>query len=258
LAEDAVINQRVAVGFLEQQGHDVTIANDGREAVEATRSKTFDVVLMDLQMPNMDGCAATKMIRAEEDSSGRHIPIIAMTAAAMKGDRERCLEAGMDNYITKPIDPEQLREALAEYVARKSDPAPSVESTDEDQDDQDPKAKTMDNTDSDIWDIEIACQRIPGGRESLKEMAELFLLESQQLREMIRTGLAAGDVKSVERHAHTLKSSANLFAADRVASSARRLEELGRNAELGEAREALAELEDELSRFQACLQSQLG
>jgi signal transduction histidine kinase/CheY-like chemotaxis protein len=257
LAEDGVINQRVAVGFLKQQGHDVTIANDGREAVEATQREAFDVVLMDLQMPNMDGCAATKVIRAEEDSTGRHIPIIAMTAAAMKGDRERCLEAGMDNYISKPIDPEQLRDALAEYVARKSEDAQSNKPAQENQDDSDQKETTMDNTDSDIWDIELACQRIPGGRSSLDEMAQLFLGESQQLLEKIRTSISANDVPGVERHAHTLKSSANLFAADRLTSAARRLEEMGRNEQLGEVGEALAELEDEVARFQSCLRSQL-
>ena len=113
LVEDGFVNQRVAVGLLERMGHCVEVAENGQIAVDAWREKDFDVVLMDWQMPVMDGKEATRVIRKEEQASGNHIPIFAMTAAAMKGDRERCLEAGMDDYISKPIDPEALSRTLA-------------------------------------------------------------------------------------------------------------------------------------------------
>ncbi len=111
LAEDGLINQEVAVGLLKMRGHDVAIANNGEEAVDAVGRQPFDVVLMDLEMPEMDGLEAATAIRAKELSGG-HVPIIAMTAHAVKGFRQRCLEAGMDDYITKPIDPEELFRAV--------------------------------------------------------------------------------------------------------------------------------------------------
>lgn len=112
LAEDNVINQRLAQKLLESRGHLVTVANDGREALELLEQAVFDLVLMDVQMPHLDGFAATKAIRAAERKTGGHMPIIAMTAHAMKGDEERCLRAGMDGYVSKPIQPEALFAAL--------------------------------------------------------------------------------------------------------------------------------------------------
>jgi len=121
LAEDSVVNQRLAVGLLERKGHQVTVAGDGRAAVELWQKETFDLILMDVQMPEMDGLEATRFIRLEEQSLGCHIPIVAMTAHAMKGDRERCLDAGMDNYIAKPIRARQLYDVIA-LVADQSAP----------------------------------------------------------------------------------------------------------------------------------------
>ena len=116
LVEDGAINQRVAVGLLEIEGHRVTVANDGVEGIEAWQHKRYDLILMDVQMPNMDGFEATRAIRKREQGAGTHIPIIAMTANAMKGDRERCLEAGMDDYVAKPFEPEALYSAIARYT----------------------------------------------------------------------------------------------------------------------------------------------
>jgi CheY-like chemotaxis protein len=115
LAEDNRVNQVLAVRLLEKRGHEVTVAKNGEEALEALDRQVFDLVLMDVQMPEMDGIQATAAIRKGEVNSGKHIPIIAMTAHAMAGDKERCLEAGMDEYITKPIRPEQLVEVLERF-----------------------------------------------------------------------------------------------------------------------------------------------
>ena len=117
LAEDNAINRKLAVRLLEKQGHTVTLAVDGLEAVAAVETVEFDVVLMDVQMPHMSGLEAAAAIRAMERGTGRHVPIVAMTAHAMKGDRERCLEAGMDGYISKPIQPERMLEAIARVTA---------------------------------------------------------------------------------------------------------------------------------------------
>ena len=116
LAEDGIVNQRVAVGLLERRGHAVVVANNGREALEKLDTQPFDLVLMDVHMPKMDGYEATLAIRRLEQRSGTHMPIIAMTANAMKGDRERCLEAGMDGYLAKPVKPSQLFAVIDEMI----------------------------------------------------------------------------------------------------------------------------------------------
>lgn len=112
LAEDNLVNQRVAMQSLEKRGHSVVLAESGRKALDAWRNQPFDIILMDVQMPEMDGFEATARIREHEKSSGKHIPIIALTAHAMVGDRERCLAAGMDDYVSKPINIAALFAAL--------------------------------------------------------------------------------------------------------------------------------------------------
>ncbi len=128
VAEDNAVNQRLIVRLLEKRGHQVVVAGNGREALEALGKESFDLVLMDVQMPEMDGMEATAAIREKEKSSGLHQRIIALTAHAMKGDRERCLAAGMDGYLTKPIRPPELDELLLQHAARRSTlPADAVE-----------------------------------------------------------------------------------------------------------------------------------
>ena len=112
LAEDNMVNQKVASAMLERAGHDVQIAENGIQAVELARRQKFDLILMDIQMPQMDGLEATRMIRRDEAQSGSHVPIVAMTAHALKGDNERFLAQGMDGYIAKPFQPGQLFEAI--------------------------------------------------------------------------------------------------------------------------------------------------
>jgi CheY-like chemotaxis protein len=127
VAEDNLVNQRLAVRLLEKRGHRVTVAENGREAVEELKKRAFDLVLMDVQMPEVDGFEATALIREREKTTGAHQPIIALTAHAMKGDRERCLAAGMDGYLTKPIRPKELDEMLAARSALKPESSQIVE-----------------------------------------------------------------------------------------------------------------------------------
>jgi signal transduction histidine kinase/CheY-like chemotaxis protein len=127
LAEDNAVNQRLAVRLLEKRGHRVTVAGNGREALEALEKESFDLVFMDVQMPEMDGLEATAAIREKEKTNGVHQPIIALTAHAMKGDREKCLAAGMDGYLSKPIRPQELEEILQDYVSRRLVPADPME-----------------------------------------------------------------------------------------------------------------------------------
>jgi CheY-like chemotaxis protein len=127
VVEDNPVNQRLAARLLEKRGHRVTVTANGRESVEALAKHTFDLVLMDVQMPEMDGFEATAVIREKEKRNGTHVPIIALTAHAMKGDRERCLAAGMDGYLSKPIRPQELDELLEKYLARRTGPLQVLE-----------------------------------------------------------------------------------------------------------------------------------
>ncbi len=116
LAEDHPVNQKVVVRMLEHLGHTVVVAADGRAAIEAIEGDEFDVVLMDVQMPEMDGFEAVQIIREREEATGTHLPILALTAHAMQGDRERCLQAGFDGYLSKPVRQADLQQALAAFV----------------------------------------------------------------------------------------------------------------------------------------------
>jgi CheY-like chemotaxis protein len=117
LVEDSPINQKLGLRLLEKQGHQVVVADNGLVALERLNQEQFDLVLMDVQMPELDGLEATKRLRSQEAGSGRRVPVLAMTARAMKGDRERCLESGMDGYLTKPIRPQELFDAIASVLA---------------------------------------------------------------------------------------------------------------------------------------------
>jgi CheY-like chemotaxis protein len=129
VAEDNPVNQRLAVRLLEKRGHRVEVVANGREALQALDKQRFDLVLMDVQMPEMDGVEATAAIRRKERGSGWHTPIVALTANAMKGDREKYLTSGMDGYLTKPIRPLELDELLVDHMARQTESAPTPSTT---------------------------------------------------------------------------------------------------------------------------------
>ena len=226
LAEDGVINQQVAVRLLEERGHSVEVVNNGRAAVERVAEQPFDVVLMDVQMPEMDGIEATAAIRRAEAQTGGHVPIIAMTAHAMKGDRDRFLAAGMDGYVAKPVRPHEL------YAA--------VEGGG-------PNAEAGLSAPADVpfeWDA--ALENVGGDEAMLRELAEMFFAECPKLMEQIREHIASADGPQLRRAAHTLKGSAHVFGAEEVAEAAHRLEEIGREEAFVDAEGALALLEDEV------------
>ncbi|MCY2996302.1 MAG: response regulator [Planctomycetota bacterium] len=202
LAEDSFYNQRLAIGLLKKQGHAVIVAENGRQAVEQLEQGTFDLVLMDVQMPGMDGFEATRAIRAREAQSGGHVPIIALTAHAMKGDRERCLEAGMDAYISKPVRARTLYKVLAEVLSR------AEWATEEPQ-----VMGAWTPAPPSRVDFVVALEAVQGDRELLRELAGIFLDECPGLLTQIRQAAAARDGKLLQRAAHTLKGSVRLFGA---------------------------------------------
>ncbi len=242
LAEDGLVNQKVAVGLLAERGHRTTIAKNGSEAVELYREHPYDLVLMDLQMPVMDGIEATKLIREIERGTDRHAPIIAMTAAAMKGDRERCLDAGMDSYISKPVNPEELYQTIRQFSGNRE--------TNEDS----PVRTTTHATDDDgVLDMRIAAERIPGGAEAVERMAPILLDECQRMLAEIHAGLKDNDATQVQRGAHTIKGAVGHFAAQHVAEAAREIELLAKAKQLDDAANVVPDLERHLNVFRKTL-----
>jgi CheY-like chemotaxis protein len=236
LAEDHPVNQRLAVALLEDAGHSVVVANDGQDALEHLERKSFDLVLMDVQMPRMDGFQATAAIRAAEEGTGRHLKIIAMTAHAMKGDHERCLAAGMDGYISKPLQPEQFlaviegRDKPADATGAEAGLAPVV------------------------FDREEALKRALRDHGLLREVADLFLADCPGLLAEFRAGLDNADRHRLELAAHRMKGAAANLSAPRVVALAERLEELAHAGRLAEARSAFPDLEHEVGRLGGALE----
>ena len=248
LAEDGEVNRQVAVGLLTHQGHEVFVATDGTEAVAALDQQAFDLVLMDVQMPNMDGIEATKIIREKEQAAGRHTKIFAMTAGAMKGDEARCLEAGMDGYLSKPIDPNKLFDVIAgiadEQVDRSSSPSQlDVAEFEEAADDHTP------------INIESARQLCHGDTARMRFLAETLLGESAELMQSMREAFESHDAETIKRCAHSLKGAAAVFDAISVVESALRVEMIAAEQKLDEIETPVTELDQEVKRLAMALQS---
>jgi PAS domain S-box-containing protein len=241
LAEDNPVNQQLAVRLLEKAGHSVCVASNGRRAVEAYDKEHFDVILMDVQMPEMGGFEATEIIRQRQQVSGKRVPIVAMTAHAIKGDRERCLDAGMDHYVTKPVDPKCLFSAIDEVVfgAPIAGPGTKSETTEplNQSKIQNPKSKI---------DMGALLARVEGDRSLLKDLVVLFLEDSPGLLEELRRAVQQRDRHRVERAAHTLKGAVGNFGAARAMELALKLEMAGR-ADLSGISETFLELEQEMT-----------
>ncbi|MHB8971117.1 MAG: response regulator [Pirellulaceae bacterium] len=236
LAEDSVMNQKLALGLLGAD-HDVTVAMDGRQAVNWVERETYDVVLMDIQMPILDGLEATRLIRIQERRTDKHVPIVAMTAHAMKGDRERCLAAGMDFYVSKPIRAVRLFEALRAATAKESTESGRVCGDDA----QIPVGQIVD------WSE--ALHSVNGDQHLLRDIVEAFLDESPRLLGMIRGAIEQQDRKTLQRAAHTLKGSTRYFGATQVSEMALQLESMGARGHLLHASDALADVEREMARL---------
>ena len=265
LTEDNTINQRVALGMLKQRGHTVVVAGNGKEALAALEREAFDLILMDVQMPEMDGFEATRAIREREerarsqlslqssglrtpDSGLLHVPIVAMTAHAMKGDRERCLAAGMDAYVSKPLEARQLFAVIDSVLPAPTDPessAPGQATPTE------AETGTLAQTApaEAVFDRDATLDRVDGNRELLRELIGLFFDEIPGLLSTIQETITQCDAKALERTAHTLKGAVGNFSAQGAYAASLRLEVMGRSGDLTHVEEAYAELEKELARL---------
>ena len=220
LAEDNPVNQTLATRILEKLGHKVKVADNGKDAVQLAQAEHFDVALMDVQMPVMDGLEATAAIRAAEAGTGRHLQIIAMTAHAMKGDEERCLAVGMDGYLSKPIRIDDLRQKLSSVERHRSIAQPAGENQ---------KLFRA------IGPLESLLDAVMGDRALLSEMAQLWLRDSTKQIKKIETGLELGDANMIQRATHALRGSVGTFQAAGAQELAKKLECSARNGDLVQA-----------------------
>ncbi|MHB0960858.1 MAG: response regulator [Pirellulaceae bacterium] len=236
VAEDSVMNQKLALGLLGTD-HEVTVVADGRQATSLVKQERFDVVLMDVQMPVMDGLEATRLIRAHERSTDQHVPIVAMTAHAMKGDRERCLAAGMDYYVSKPIRAARLLQALQAATAKEPIQVGDLWRAD------------GPGTGGQVIDWNEALHSVNGDAMLLRDIVEAFLDESPRLLAMMRGAIEQQDRKTLQRAAHSLKGSTGYFGATQVSEKALQLETMGLDGQLLHARDALLDVEREMARL---------
>jgi two-component system, sensor histidine kinase and response regulator len=218
------------------------VVNNGVEAVGAVERGSFDLVLMDVQMPEMDGFEATKQIRAREQTTGGHVPIIAVTAHAMKGDRERCLSAGMDSYLSKPIRAAELHQRIDEITAasgRSESPRPTSVAAD------------------DPWDWSTALATVQGSEELLREIIEAFLEEAPRQIVAMHEAIKRTDAALLRRAAHTVKGAVRYFGAQQAFDLAMRLETLASGGDLEAAIPAIDQLEREVERIKPLFASRL-
>ena len=273
VAEDSLVNRRLVQGLLTRRGHEVVAVENGREAVEAVARESFDLVLMDIQMPELDGLAATREIRAAEAATGRQrIPIVALTAHAMKGDREMCLAAGMDGYVSKPVRMQQLAKTISQLLAAQEDAQEkSGDGTTGDGATGDMQSlvdtaialqtktalgplSTAIRTDGEVQnngepgkfggvDWQIALQSAGGDESLLADLLAAFLQECPTLLEQARRAYDLGDASGLRRAAHTLKGSLRYLGAEPCAVLALELEQAAHRCELSQAAGLLPRLE---------------
>jgi signal transduction histidine kinase/ligand-binding sensor domain-containing protein/CheY-like chemotaxis protein len=252
LAEDNKINQLLTLRLLEERGHTVTIVGNGRDALDALARERFDMVLMDVQMPAMGGLEATKAIRAQERESGSRLPIIAMTANAMKGDRERCLEAGMDGYVSKPVEAQKLYAEIERIISgsaeteRRRGGFASIGSG--------RLANEIDG--APVFDSVTALaalKRSSADQELLIQIASMFLSDCPRLMSSIKDAIRCSDYEALAFAAHRLKGAVGNFYAGAASEAAQRLEMMAEKRDLKGLDAALVELEVEIERLSEAL-----
>ena len=238
LAEDNRVNQAVATRLLGKLGYTLTIANNGREAIDLLKQHTFDLVLMDVQMPKLDGISATKIIREDEKSTEGHIPIIAMTAHVMMEDRTRCLAAGMDGYVTKPINSEDLEAAILSALDETSETR-EVTSVVQDE-------RPIKEASAVPWNFSNTLEQLGGDVPLLQEVLDIFLNEAPKHLADLHLAVAQGTAKAIEKCAHTLKGELGYLGLPEILQTAAEIESMGRSSNVPGAASLLAKFDTDL------------
>jgi two-component system sensor histidine kinase/response regulator len=247
VAEDNAVNQMVAAGMLQRAGHEAVLAANGREALALLETGSFDLVLMDVQMPELDGLETTEAIRSGERASGGHLPIVAVTAHAMKEDVERCLAAGMDAYLAKPLQPQDLEAAMQRAMSVSAARRSEAEG-----------APAAARVGAGVFDYARVLERIGGDHKALRELVEILAVDGPRQLGRIKRAIGRKDAPSLRAAAHALKGAVSNFAASAATAAALQLQKMGDSGELAGGEEALARLEREMRRLLAALQELTG
>ncbi len=271
LVEDSPVNQKVTVGLLERRGHRVTVVNDGLEAVEIyrRRAEEFDLVLMDIQMPRMDGYEATRALRELERSRERHVPIVALTAHAMKGDRERMLQEGMDDYLAKPIQTGDLYRTIEKFRPEtpSGDSGGEKEAHDSVTDSDSYRSDHADRAGEEgsgragrqqVFDRSRALEQVAGDEELLQDVIASFHHELGEWMAALRESVRRGEADEASRYAHTIKGAADSIGAAEVTTWAKTLEQWARQERLEEVDEAIEEFAAAMGRLDDVLRRELS
>jgi two-component system, sensor histidine kinase and response regulator len=245
LAEDNHVNQAVASRLLRKLGYTLTIANNGREAIDLVKQQTFDVVLMDVQMPELDGISATKRIREDEQSTERHIPIIAMTANVMMEDRTRCLAAGMDGYVTKPINSEDVEAAILSAL----DETPATHKVTSLVQDE----RQIKEVSEVPWNFSNALEHLGGDVALLQEVLDIFLSEAPKHLAALHLAVAQGTPKAIETCAHTLKGELGYIGLPEIVQTAAEIESMGCSSNVPGAASLLLKFDADLMGLLAAI-----
>jgi signal transduction histidine kinase/DNA-binding response OmpR family regulator len=231
LAEDNLVNQKLAGRLLEKRHHTVTIVSNGKEALAALEKNHYDLVLMDMQMPEMDGFEATRILRERENATGKHQPVVAMTALAMNGDKERCIAAGMDGYLSKPIRPQELDEVLDNYLALKDEAPAAIDSV--------PAAGSP-------IDAAQLLDRIDGDRTLLAELVDLFRADFPANLRSAQEAIDSQDANGLRGAGHALRGALANLSATEASAIAAELENIGKSLNLSQAQVTLDRLAHEV------------
>jgi PAS domain S-box-containing protein len=248
LAEDNITNQQVALGILRKLGLHADTVGDGVEAIASLETHDYDLVLMDVQMPEMDGLEATRRIRDPESAVLNHrVPIIAMTAHAMQGDRERCLEAGMDDYITKPISPQVLAETLDRWLPRDT-ALPATHEPGE------PVAgRSWTSRDASVFDRDGLMTRLMGDEDLARAVVDGFLEDTPRQIDALKDRLRANDAPGVMHQAHTIKGASATVGGDALSGVAQEMERAASSGDLEGIRDHLPELQSAFDVLRASM-----
>ena len=241
LAEDVPINQELARIMLEKSGHSVTIAANGAEAVRLFQARQFDLIFMDMQMPEMDGLQATRAIRALEAEGGGHIPIIAMTANALESDREKCRKAGMDDFLPKPLRRDILQKTMARFAGKTGVPCSA------------PPPVSPETPELPPFDREDLLERLGGNDALLPKFVGMFVASIAEPLQRLKAAVACGNQDDIHRMAHTIKGSAANIGAPRIMNAAALLDEMAKSGELLDSPRQLACLESECDLFRSAV-----
>jgi PAS domain S-box-containing protein len=237
VAEDNPTNQKLVSALLDQKGHQVSIVGNGRLAVERATADTFDVILMDVQMPEMSGLEATEAIRERERATGGHVPIVALTARAMAGDREQCFAAGMDAYVSKPVRADELFSAIEAIVGSSSD----AESTAPSPPSEERPAATI--------ELSTLLKNFGGRADVVQEVIDVFLVDAPLMLTRLEKAARSGHAPEVAAAAHAIKGSVALFSQGDAYSSAQRLESSARGGNVDGSADAAAKIAGAVSRL---------